>query len=456
MFEHVVVVLPGISGSVLSKDGTEVWGASTAAIWKAVTSGGDSIRSLAIKGVDDPSLDDLGDGVKATALVQDLHIIPGLWKIDGYTGLVNRLRSSLQLEPGRNLFAFAYDWRRDNRVSARKLAQAAKVWLDRWRATSGASDAKLILVAHSMGGLVSQYFLEVMGGWKDALALVTFGTPYRGSLNALGYLANGFSEGVGPLKVDLTSTLATFTAVYQLLPAFECVDRGDGKLARIGEIVGANGVDPARAKAALAFYREIKAAAEANAKDAAYQAGAYRTFPIVGVAQPTFQSATLAGGKITLVRSNKGMDYGGDGTVPRFSATPLDMSDSHREIYVAEQHGSLQDFDPALVNLIGILTGQDIDLGQFNFAAITLSLDIDDVYSADDVVFRATPSMEAPIRAKVYDAQSGALAKELVLAPEGDVYVARTQLPPGAYRARVTADFPADSVTVTEAFLTVS
>jgi hypothetical protein len=408
MFRDLVVVLPGISGSVLSKDGKEVWGASTAAIWRAVTSGGDSIRSLAIESLDDPSLDDLGDGVKATGLVQDLHIIPGLWKIDGYTGLMKRLESALQLQPGRNLFAFAYDWRRDNKVSARKLARLAKGRLDKWRESSGASDAKLVLVAHSMGGLVSQYFLEVMGGRKDTRALVSFGTPYRGSLNALGYLANGFSEGVGPLNVELTSTLATFTAVYQLLPAFECVDSGDGKLARIGEIAGVNGVDPARAVAALAFYREIKAAAEANAKDAAYQAGAYQTFPIVGVAQPTFQSATLAAGKITLLRSSRGIDYGGDGTVPRFSATPLEMSDSHREIYVAEQHGSLQNFDPALVNLIGVLTGQGIDLGQFNFAALALSLDIDDVYSADDVVLRVTPSVEAPVLAKVYGAQSGA------------------------------------------------
>jgi hypothetical protein len=48
MFKDLVIVLPGISGSVLAKDGKEVWGASTAAIWKVVTSGGDSIRSLAI------------------------------------------------------------------------------------------------------------------------------------------------------------------------------------------------------------------------------------------------------------------------------------------------------------------------------------------------------------------------------------------------------------------------
>jgi hypothetical protein len=283
-FPDVVVILPGISGSVLSKDGKEVWGTSTSAIWRVVTSGGDSIRDLALKGADDSSLDDLGDGVTATRLVQDLHIIPGLWKIDGYTALVAGLKSSLELEAGRNLFEFAYDWRRDNRVAARKLARAAKIWLDRWRQDSGASDAKLVLVGHSMGRLVSQYFLEVMGGWKDTRALVTFGTPYRGSLNALGYLANGYSEGVGPLKVDLTSTLGSFTAVYQLLPAFECVDRGGGKLERVGEIEGVNGVDPVRAKAALAFYREIKNAAETNATDNAYRTGRYETYPIVGLA----------------------------------------------------------------------------------------------------------------------------------------------------------------------------
>jgi Lecithin:cholesterol acyltransferase len=457
MFKHLVVVLPGISGSVLSKDGNEVWGTSTEAIWRAVTSGGDSIRDLAVSGVDDPLLDDLDDGITATRLVPDLHIVPGLWKIDGYTALVARLEASLELEAGRNLFEFPYDWRRDNRVAARKLARCAKVWLDRWRQdSSGASDAKLVLVAHSMGGLVSQYFIEVMGGWKDTRALVTFGTPYRGSLNALGYLANGYSEGVGPLKVDLTSTLASFTAVYQLLPAFECVDRGGGKLERIGEIEGVNGVDPARAKAALAFYREIKNAAEANAKDEAYRTGGYETYPIVGLAQPTFQSATLSAGKIALLRKVAGKDYAGDGTVPRFSGTPLEESDSRREIYVAEQHGSLQNFDPALVNLFGVLTGLEINLRQFFFATQTLSLDIDDVYGAADVVLRATPSVEAPVAARIEDVGTNAVIQTLPFAKDGDVFVARTALPPGAYRVKVTADFPTNPVTVTETFLTVS
>jgi hypothetical protein len=456
MFKHLVIVLPGISGSVLTKDGKEVWGTSTAAIWRAVTSGADSIRGLAIHGIDDPSLDDLGDGVQAVRLVQDLHIIPGLWKIDGYTAIVRRLKESLELEAGKNLFEFPYDWRRDNRVAARKLARSAKTWLDNWRQSSGASDAKLVLVAHSMGGLVSQYFLEVLGGWKDTRALVSFGTPYRGSLNALGYLANGFSEGIGPLKVDLTSTLATFTGVYQLLPAFECVDRGKGKLERIGEIDGVVGVDPAHAKAALGFYEEIKAAVQRNGGDEVYKTSGYETYPIVGLAQPTFQSANVAGGKVTLLRSFEGKDNGGDGTVPRVSATPFAMSGAHREIYVAEQHGSLQNFDPALVNLLGVLTGFEVDLARFFSAAQTLSLDIDDVYGADDVTLRATPSVEAPTTARIEDAATNALIKTLPMTEEGDVYVARTTLPGGAYRAKVTADFPTNPVTVTETFLTVT
>ena len=103
----------------------------------------------------------------------------------------------------------------------------------------------------------------------------------------------------------------------------------------------------------------------------------------------------------------------------------------------------------------GILTGTVKDLSQFNFATQTLSLDIDDVYGADDVVLRAVPSTDAPIEAQIFDAQTGALAQRLALAEEGDDYVARTKLPPGSYRAKVTADFPGEPVTVTETFLTV-
>lgn len=33
------------------------------------------------------TIEDLGDGIRATRLLDDLIIIPGLWKLDGYTGI---------------------------------------------------------------------------------------------------------------------------------------------------------------------------------------------------------------------------------------------------------------------------------------------------------------------------------------------------------------------------------
>src|SRR5262245_50232865 len=181
-FPDVLVLIPGISGSALARRGQEVWGTSGGALWRAVSGLGKDIRELALQG-DDADTDDIGDGVEATRLIPDLHMIPGLWKIDGYSTTKAELI----------YFDFPYDWRRDNRVSARKLQQSTHKWLQAWRLESGNPSAKLVLIGHSMGGLVSRYFLEVLEGWRDTRVLVTFGTPYRGSLNAVGFLANGYA-----------------------------------------------------------------------------------------------------------------------------------------------------------------------------------------------------------------------------------------------------------------------
>ena len=77
-FSDVVVFLPGVGGSALAKDGKEIWGLSSGALWGA------AIKQLTLAD-DDPSVDDLADGITATRVIPDLHIIPGLWKIDGYT-----------------------------------------------------------------------------------------------------------------------------------------------------------------------------------------------------------------------------------------------------------------------------------------------------------------------------------------------------------------------------------
>ena len=87
-----------------------------------------------------------------------------------------------------------------------------------------------------MGGLVARYFLECLDGWRDTRMLITFGTPHRGSLNAVDFLVNGFVKKLGPLKVaDLSDLLRSLTSVYQLLPIYPCVDLGPG-YQRVAEV----------------------------------------------------------------------------------------------------------------------------------------------------------------------------------------------------------------------------
>src|SRR5262249_30985206 len=136
---------------------------------------------------------DLGDGVIAERLFDDVHILPGLWKIDGYTQLRNGILREFDVKPNVNYFEFPYDWRRDNRVAAHQLDRMCSGWLKTWKARSGNSQAKLIFLAHSMGGLVARYYVECLGGWRNTRKLISFGTPYRGSLKALMLLSGGVS-----------------------------------------------------------------------------------------------------------------------------------------------------------------------------------------------------------------------------------------------------------------------
>ncbi|MCU0633858.1 MAG: hypothetical protein MUE41_03200, partial [Gemmatimonadaceae bacterium] len=249
----LIVVLPGIGGSVLARDGKVVWSPRPGAALRAALSLGRSISSLALAG-DDHTVDDLGDGITATALLPDLHIVPGLdWKIDGYGRLRQRLFERFDLKVGENYLDFPYDWRRDTRVAARRLARVAGAQLARWRETSGNADAKLILIGHSMGGIVSRLFLEFEDGWRITRRLVTFGTPYSGSINALEFLVNGFRKGWGPFAIDLSAMLRSFTSVYQLLPSYRCMHDGT-QWQPIDAVGPLPNVDPARLADALALH----------------------------------------------------------------------------------------------------------------------------------------------------------------------------------------------------------
>jgi pimeloyl-ACP methyl ester carboxylesterase len=392
----VVVLLPGILGSVLEQDGREVWAISKGAALRGLATLGRSVKSLTLEN-DDPTQLIPSDGVRATRLMPDVHLLPGFWKIDGYGEIKQKLFERFELADGLNWHDFPYDWRRDNRTAAMRLAEQAPAWLESYRTRPGHEDAKLVLIGHSMGGLVARHFLEVLGGWKDTRALITFGTPYRGSVNALDFIVHGFKKGFGPFKTDLSDMLRSFTSVYQLLPTFACVDDGSGTYTKIVDTAGlpVDKVDPVKVAAAAAFHDEIASSVDANG---GY--GRYQIVPVVGIFQPTRQSAVLRDGEVVIEYQHGGVDRGGDGTVPRVSATPVEMSDERREVYATESHGSLQNFDSIIVQVAGVLSFEDLD-GFKATPSDGFQLDVEDLIAPGEELVVTLTTLGPALHAKV-------------------------------------------------------
>jgi pimeloyl-ACP methyl ester carboxylesterase len=430
-FSDIVVVIPGLIGSVLSKDGKALWGTSPGALWRVVAGG--ALDQLALGGSDNEE-DDLGDGISATALIDNIEMIPGLWKQGGYSILADKLVKGMSLVRDENYFEFPYDWRRSNRVSARKLAALVPGWLASWRTKSGNADAKVVFIVHSMGGLVARYYMECLDGWRTTRTLISFGTPYRGSGNALGFLSNGFAWNVGPLKAfDGTKAIRSFDSVYQLLPTYGFVDAGGTGLVRVSELDLPN-VDRQRATRAQQFHEEIFAAQERNRSSEGYGP---TVRPIVGIEQPTFQSAKLEEGTLSLLTSHEGTDNKGDATVPRVSAIPFEI-DQNAAIYIANTHSALQSDDTSDAQLRGILTESGIDLHKYRDAGFAgkIGLRVDDAYtSRAPISVAATPSKYVQkLDGVVHRLDQQVAPMNIVLWPSDGHYKRDLTLPAGLYR----------------------
>ena len=399
--KDMVIILPGILGSVLQKDGKDLWGISGQSFWNLATRAKETIKSLEL-GFDDPTLDDLGDGIRATRLIEDVSIIPGLVKIDGYTQTTRMITDNFQVtigdiyndpeEKAANLYHFPYDWRRDNRVHARTLKSLIDKRLKCWREASGVPDAKVILLAHSMGGLISRYYLEVLGGWHDARALFTFGTPHRGSIDGLNFLANDYKK----LTFDLTNVMRSLTSVYQLLPLYPAIKIGS-EFVRVTETDQVPNVIATRAQDARAFHDEIYDAVESHKNDDEYKNN-FITVPVIGIKQPTLQSAELIESKLVAsqvlpqVLAKQPDFVDGDGTVPKISAIPNELSNSFNNRFIAEAHGALQNQEQILQSVKeAIATTQFANAADIRDVQNTIGLAVDDLYLPDEpIILEAT------------------------------------------------------------------
>jgi len=453
-FSDVMVVLPGIMGSVLQKDGKDLWALSGSAFVRFFGSLGGSLKQLRLDG-DSPELIDLGDGITPARLMPDVHLIPRFWKIDGYTGFTSWIQRTFDVKWGHNYFEFPYDWRRDNRASARLLANCSHGWLRQWRERSGNSEARLCLVAHSMGGLIARYFLECLEGWRVTRHLITLGTPYRGSLNALDYLANGYAASVLGQRLPeiglISNLVAGFTSIYQLLPTFPCVLTEDNSLARISDIAAAiPNINADLLKAANEMHAELDSASAANRKDPDFLNNGYKIVPFVGAIQQTYQSAVLADGSLKMSFEHPGHDLQGDGTVPHGSALPLEhQTNGHggggTAIILTDRHACLQNSNATMANIRNVMGGFRTSFS-FRGKPHGVLLDIEDAYLTGEPIairVRVDGIPDAGVVLDVRIESTDADMEPVEFSVDGDEHWFPLDLPPlagGDYRVTVDPD----------------
>lgn len=361
----VVVVLPGILGSRLRRWGRETWG-----FGQFVRSIGQFSRrltenlSLGPRAYSDQENGDTDgtvvDGIMSSGLTfpprrlahglpaRLAAAIPGFWTLlDGYDLLLARLENAF--DP-LDVIAFPYDWRQSNRVSAKRMQRFVEPLIRERRRTH--PSARLILVGHSMGGLVARYYAECLDKNRFTARVITIGTPYQGAVKALLAIANGsvrLSAGPLAVTVDIGELVRTLPSVAELLPTYACVGANLDSLGEIGAEVTVPGLPQSIRDHAAEFHREIATAVAANGADRPLYS------PILGHRQLTVYWASVGESGLQ-GHSPVEMHLRGDGKVPRASAIPPEWQDRSAGAFVNGRHASLQHNTGAWEQILGILT----------------------------------------------------------------------------------------------------
>ena len=153
--------------------------------------------------------------IEARGIVNEVVIVPNIVKQRQYSALGDYLVAGLGYTRGKDLLEFAYDWRQDVRLAAQRLADA----IQRWEV-----NPPVTIIAHSLGTLVTRYYVERLGGKEVVERILLMGGPHHGTPKGLAAILVG--PGMLPFHIGaerMRNVLATFPSAYQILPVYPCI-----------------------------------------------------------------------------------------------------------------------------------------------------------------------------------------------------------------------------------------
>ena len=216
--EKAIIFIPGYSGSALRNQSTgeRIWLTVSEALWGSSTLALDK-EGLEISG----AMKLIEDGI-----LRKVGVVPFLYAVDIYDSFIEKLES--RFEGRSRIILFPYDWRQDNFKTVTKLDQLVDQLIDD-------GTRSISIIAHSMGGLVTTYYLrygaqepemtselprETWSGAQQIDRVVLAGVPFRGTMARFRDMQEGAQYGLNKTLMA-GQAMSSFPSSYQLLPFFE-------------------------------------------------------------------------------------------------------------------------------------------------------------------------------------------------------------------------------------------
>jgi pimeloyl-ACP methyl ester carboxylesterase len=320
--ERPLVLVPGLLGSRLCRPDPKD-PKKTEVVWGTLS----ALRQFpTIRLSHEPGAVDL---IKPCGIVREIVYL-GVYTQDVYTPIIRHLEKTGYRE-NRNLFVFAYDWRRSIFDNAKALEAFVR---------DKVPNGKVDILAHSMGALVARaYVVEGEGGERVA-RLFSAGAPFQGSVKVFQTVEKGW----GPLNLVMGGldgfrrTMLSWPSVFELMPRYQrCCDNGDGgafdpSLPQTWQQLNWDGVDLATMPDLNKTFVRIR---KLDALVATAMPKGVEDVLLVGVDQRTPERAGFrnGGGAVVLTLQHT---WAGDGTVIRDSAV-IDRAPLHPTSFADHQ-----------------------------------------------------------------------------------------------------------------------